>query len=184
MYFTPDVSLASDVTKLQALLCDHCGSEFFYAVELHRYSANAYSEIAGGDLHVIDHPTAQAIRICICGRPVVPVISGGRMGYGAGNTRKLVGTVQAAIEAQQKGTADLEAVTVDMGVLTAGAVTKRELQEFEKRIMAGIEDRIAALLAPLKQIEENAAPQKNEAADAGPLTRGMHKKSNGRSGKG
>ena len=51
--------------QLEALVCKDCGSQFFYPVELKRYSASAYSSMAGGDMQPIGDMT-HSIRVCIC----------------------------------------------------------------------------------------------------------------------
>lgn len=80
----------------EALVCLRCGGDFFYEVSLRKYAANAYSEMAGGDLVVVGHGE-QPIRICVCGEQVAPSISGGRITAGARESQKVVQVVMAAI---------------------------------------------------------------------------------------
>lgn len=69
----------------KVLRCDKCGSTWFYETVLSRYAADAYSEMAGGDIRIIG--TQQPIRMCVCGCAVSPNLSGGRVTRGASESR-------------------------------------------------------------------------------------------------
>src|SRR5229473_493484 len=83
--------------SLPALKCDFCGSEFFMDVNLNKYAADAHSSTAGGDMEVIG-TMVHRIRfcVCVCGRPVAPSISGGRIGRGATETGEVLKAVEHA----------------------------------------------------------------------------------------
>jgi hypothetical protein len=118
-----------------ALVCDRCGSDFFYAVGLNRYAAEAYSSMAGGDMQVMG-AIPHSIRVCPCGKPVVPVISGVRRGAGAAETEELVEAIEGALRIQEKVAGDLAAVSVDLAAVSRGGVTKGQFAELAGRLKA------------------------------------------------
>jgi hypothetical protein len=145
---------------MEPLVCDKCGSEWFYQVTLRKYAASAYSSAAGGDLTVISS-TAQAIRVCICGRPIPPSISGGRRGIGPDELRSAVSPVENA-----RDQADKTDQNVDL--MVRESVTPRELEEALKKIdrlstrVTSVEEVISAhkLNQPRKTAKEEAGESK------------------------
>jgi hypothetical protein len=125
-------------SKIPALKCARCGGEFFMDVNLNKYSADAYSGSAGGDMQVIGGMTHQ-IRICLCGLPVAPNISGGRVGRGATETAAVVKAVDHAISVHNTFGEHLR-------VMVDKAVTQPQIQ--------GLQAQIQALETRLRVIEE------------------------------
>jgi hypothetical protein len=124
------------------LTCEGCGGEFFYEVKLNRYSASAYSSVVGGDLEVIGH-TGYFIRICVCGRPVSPNISGGRVGRTATEGGAVITAVEEAHQVQEKRRADLAEVI-------KGIVPKGQFNE----LTAFIKSQFKELAGRIKVLEE------------------------------
>ena len=136
---------------LEAIACKDCGSEFFYEIAVNRYSASAYSSMAGGDMHVIEG-IPLSMRICVCGRPLGPVISGGRTGRGVDETAALVKAVEGALQNREK----VPAALADLVAFSKKAVTKSQLDEAVGR---------------LKAVEGAQRDQKKVAADLSLVTK-------------
>jgi len=59
----------------QAVICPECGSTWFTEMTYNQYSDMAYGAGAGADLRVISI-MPQTIRVCLCGHPFTPNVSG------------------------------------------------------------------------------------------------------------
>jgi hypothetical protein len=70
-----------------------------------RYSAKAYSSTTGRDMRALEG-TQHAIRICVCGKPVSSVISGGRTGRGTAESCAMIAAFEGTGRIQKKMTAD------------------------------------------------------------------------------
>src|SRR6266702_3591108 len=73
----------------QPVICPECNSTWFSEMIFNQYSDLAYGGGAGADLRVIN-VTPQTIRVCLCGHPYTPNLSGvrGRMASGEMETFK------------------------------------------------------------------------------------------------
>jgi hypothetical protein len=145
------------------LVCDKCGSEWFYEVGLRKYAASAYSSAAGGDLTVISS-TDQAIRVCICGRPVPPTISGGRRGIGPDEMRSAAAAVENTRDQADKTDESIDAIVRE-------SVTARQLEGALKEI-----DRLSALLAVVEELIISAQKPKQMKKTAKEKPGGQSKK--------
>jgi hypothetical protein len=113
----------------QVAVCEACGGTYFYETPIHRYAADAYSAVLGGELRAIEDHVPKSIRMCICGRPAVPVISGGLIGRSATEANSVISIVEGAVQTQKK-------ITNDIAALTKGAATARRVDELAARIKA------------------------------------------------
>ncbi len=130
---------------LPALSCDYCGGQFFMDVNLNKYAEGAHSSTAGGDMEVIGTMVHQ-IRICPCGRPVAPSISGGRLGRGASETGDVLRTIEHARAMQIEHLEHLDTVI-------KSAVTHLEMNGVVTEL-AEVKATNADLSARLKSIED------------------------------
>jgi hypothetical protein len=147
MDFLERVERVRQTTRgMEPLVCDKCGSEWFYQVTLQKYAASAYSSAAGGDLTVIS-TTEQAIRVCVCGRPIPPSISGGQRGIGPDEMRSAAGAVDNARDEADTSEQSLE-------LLVRESVTARQLEEVVKKI-----DLLSARLAAAEQVISGLKPK-------------------------
>jgi hypothetical protein len=128
-----------------------CGSEFVFEIAVNRYSASAYSSMAGGDMVVIQG-IPLSMRVCVCGRPLAPVISGGRTGRGVAEAAALVTAVEGALQNREK----VPAVLADLVAFSKKAVTKRQLDEVVGRLKAveGALSRFDEMAGRLKALEK------------------------------
>jgi hypothetical protein len=63
----------------QPVVCPDCGSTWFFEVVFNQYSKSVYSSAPGGD-HKVISVMPQYLRMCACGRPITPNLSGIRGG--------------------------------------------------------------------------------------------------------
>ena len=124
------------------LVCDKCQSAWFYEVLLSQYAAGAYSEMAGGDIQQIGS-TQHSIRVCLCGRPIPPSLSGGRVTRGANESQKVAESVDHARDLHDQLVGSIRAVV-------EGGVTLSQLQAHEEAAKASV----SALEARVKALEE------------------------------
>jgi len=72
----PENGIAQRQRELeQAVICPECGSTWFTEMTYNQYSDMAYGAGAGADLRVISI-MPQTIRVCLCGHPFTPNVSG------------------------------------------------------------------------------------------------------------
>jgi hypothetical protein len=128
------------------LLCDRCGGEWFYVVELSKYSADAYSAMAGGDIQPTGM-TVQPIRMCACGRAVPPNLSSGRTTRGASESQQAVLSVEKIRDRADQFEADIK-------LLIGSSLTEEENKHLRTQaalfraqgdIIAGLQTRVQEL---------------------------------------
>lgn len=152
--------------------CPKCGSTWFREGEFRQYSAMLFGSGAGADLRVIGN-TMQTIRICLCGFPITPNISGVRgktaTAEGKDFAVSLKGAQDALMANAGGGNADLEAILdqvptkkefqaeVDAVKLDVGGLRSHlnQIQQGLKTTLQSITTRIAELAHPA----EPAAPE-------------------------
>lgn len=62
-------------TMYKEVKCPSCGSVWFREAQFNRYAAGRYGAAPGADMQVISAVT-QTIRVCLCGYPIHPNLSG------------------------------------------------------------------------------------------------------------
>lgn len=73
---TPAQRLAAVQAQMEQIItCPLCGSEHFTESTFNKYSSNVYGAQAGADLRVAS-TMPQTIRVCLCGWPYNPNLSG------------------------------------------------------------------------------------------------------------
>lgn len=123
----------------QPVVCETCGSQWFTEATFHQYSNIAYGSGTGGDLRTISN-TSQVIRVCVCGRPVTPNLSGvrGRVATEdiqsfqrsltlAGNFHK----AQSALLKSSAETKPAEKPAISMDVLSKSFASLEELEALQ-----------------------------------------------------
>ena len=126
--------------KPTPVVCERCGSEYFYQAKFRQYREMLSSSGAGGGLSTVSDQS-QPIRICICGEPM-PEEGIRRAGDDARSFSRSVVAAKAH-RAKQQPAALLQELLAELA-------TKKELSEAQERL-ANLEQALQAITAEEKK---------------------------------
>ena len=125
----------SPIERLRALqesanapvICEKCGSDWFYEVELHQYRGGMYSSAPGGELQIVS-TMPQRIRLCLCGHPVSPNLSGYR---GGRQPNQAINSFRSALAVAHKYRAVVDELNAKVQAITEQAATIRDIEQIQ-----------------------------------------------------
>ncbi len=128
----------------QPVVCEQCGSSWFMEATFNQYSGLAYGSSTGADLRVISS-SPQFLRVCLCGFPYNPQLSGVR---GRTATGELDNFKQSLGRAQQYRK-DIKEMAVSSLPAAAAAKSFAPVSEIERLqgVVAGLESQVQELRA-------------------------------------
>ncbi len=126
------------------IVCTRCGSAFFREVEFNQYSDIAMGSGTGGDIRVISQ-MPQALRVCLCGFPYSPGITGLRGRTATAEMQNFMGSLTKAHAFLRKVQAPAPPLDMPMLIKTfASAQDVTDLKAEVTELGAAFEDSLIA----------------------------------------
>jgi len=149
----------------QTVVCEKCGSEWFAELTFNRYLQTVYSNAPGGDLMIVG-TMPQTIRVCLCGNPIRPNLSGVRGGrQSSGEIQSFMQSLARAKEAViSRGEVDdkLRAILSEMAMESHVEARVNEIEKRINRLEEAIEElrgQLAVMDLAAKNPDQPRKPQ-------------------------
>lgn len=146
--------------------CPKCGSTWFREGEFRQYSAMLFGSGAGADLRVIGN-TMQTIRVCLCGFPITPNVSGVRGKTATAEGKDFMASLKGAQDILQtdNSTANIESIVEQLAtrkeVTSEVSVVKLEMGKVNSamnELKAGLRTAFDAVNVKLNKLAGKEAP--------------------------
>ena len=138
----------------QLITCPRCGSRHFVEHTYNKYNASTYGSTPGADMMVVS-TMPQTIRVCLCGWPYNPNISG-VAGRGTVRANETEGFNTSLASAQKYLTGISE---TNLDKVTQEMATIGEVEELKQQV-ADLKEQVLQLLAQVAEAEAEApAPE-------------------------